>query len=52
MKIPIINPYEIFGLCPNSNENELRKIYYELALICHPDKGGTNEDMLFLQIYN
>lgn len=41
----LINPFKLFGLDSKSTLDELRKAYYKMALICHPDKGGTKEDM-------
>ena len=40
-----INPYQLLGLSSNSNLKELRKSYYNLSLLCHPDKGGSNIEM-------
>ena len=36
---------DIFGINCNSTIKELKKKYYELALLCHPDQGGNKEDM-------
>ena len=44
----MINPYEIMNMSPNSTLTELKKSYYQMALICHPDKGGTEEDMIVI----
>lgn len=44
----MINPYEIMNMSPNSTLAELKKSYYQMALICHPDKGGTEEDMIVI----
>lgn len=44
-KSSLINPYKLFGLNNKSKLDELRKAYYKMALICHPDKGGKEEDM-------
>ena len=41
----LINPYQLLGVTPNSTIPELKKSYYQLALLCHPDKGGNNDDM-------
>lgn len=41
----LINPYHLFGININNSINELKKAYYELAMISHPDKGGADEDM-------
>lgn len=43
-----INPYQLLGLNSNSTLNELRKSYYELSKLCHPDRGGNNEEMYML----
>ncbi len=48
----LINPYEFLGFDsknPNISMNELKSTYYQLALICHPDRGGNTNDMLVLQ---
>ena len=44
----MINPYEIMNLSYNSSLKDLTKSYYQLALLCHPDKGGTEEDMIVI----
>lgn len=45
-----INPIELFGLnFKNLNEKDLKKKYYELALLCHPDKGGNKDEMIIIQ---
>ena len=41
----LINPYKLLGVTTNSTISELKKAYYQLALLCHPDKGGNNDDM-------
>lgn len=43
-----LNPYEFLGVNINSSLTTLKNIYYELALICHPDRGGKKEDMIIL----
>lgn len=45
----IINPYELLGVSTQSSLSDVKKAYYELALIMHPDKGGREEDMIILQ---
>ncbi len=48
----IINPYDLLGFDsknPNIEMKELKAEYYTLSLICHPDKGGTAEDMIILK---
>ena len=44
----LVNPYNLLGISIDSSLKELRKNYYELALICHPDKGGDSKDMIVL----
>jgi len=46
----MINPYDIMNISSNSTLKDLKASYYQMALICHPDKGGQNEDMIV--IYN
>lgn len=41
----VINPYDLLGVTPNATCQEARKRYYALACLCHPDRGGTNEQM-------
>jgi curved DNA-binding protein CbpA len=51
-KPSLINPFELLGFDvkkPNINLKELKKNYYNLALMCHPDKGGDKHDMIILQ---
>ena len=41
-----INPYQLLGINPNMpNLKDLKKSYYRLALLCHPDKGGNKHSM-------
>lgn len=44
----MINPYEFMGLTVDSSLDDLRKSYYKLSLICHPDKGGSADAMVVL----
>ncbi len=44
----LINPYKLFHLTYKSSLDKLRKAYYKMALICHPDKGGTEDDMIII----
>jgi curved DNA-binding protein CbpA len=43
-----IQPYELLGVTMKSSLNDVRKAYYQLALLCHPDKGGNPQDMQLL----
>ena len=40
-----VNPFDLLGASPNSTCQEVRKRYYALACLCHPDRGGTSEQM-------
>ena len=41
-----INPYNLLGVNPNKPDlKKLKQSYYRLALLCHPDKGGSKESM-------
>ena len=49
----LINPFELLGITVNNTLNELKRSYYNMALICHPDKGGSTHDMIMLhKAYN
>lgn len=48
MSCKSINPYELLGLTIKSTKKECKKKYYELALLCHPDKGGNKNDMIII----
>jgi hypothetical protein len=45
----LLNPYSLLGVTTNSSLNELKKQYYSLALMCHPDKGGNKNDMIIIK---
>ena len=45
----LLNPYELLGVSTQSSLNTLKKKYYSLALICHPDKGGDENDMIMIK---
>ena len=49
MSSKLINPYNLLGLTTKSSLAEMKKAYYNLALLCHPDKGGSQEDMIIVQ---
>lgn len=42
----LINPFNLLGITPTSTPSELKRAYYNLALMCHPDKGGDDKDMI------
>lgn len=42
------NYYGILGISNNSNEKEIKKAYYKLSKVMHPDKGG--DSILFNEI--
>ena len=44
----LLNPRELSGVFTQSSLNTLKK-YYSLALICHPDKGGDENDMIMIK---
>ena len=41
----MIDPYNLLGVTTESTPTEVRKAYYELALVAHPDKGGSADQM-------
>ena len=41
----LLNPYQLLGVSINSTHKELKRAYYNLSLLCHPDKGGSSKDM-------
>ena len=43
-----INPYDLLNVTSKSSLKELKKNYYQLSLYCHPDKGGSEEDMIIV----
>lgn len=47
----VLNPYEFLGLSTtNATLAELKAAYYQLALLCHPDKGGETGAMTTLTL--
>lgn len=44
----LVNPFELLGVNIKSTRDEVRKIFKELALLCHPDKGGEEKQMRIL----
>jgi hypothetical protein len=43
---PLLN---LFGLKDSDGLPQLRRRYYEFALLCHPDRGGSADDMVVVQ---
>jgi hypothetical protein len=43
------DPYSVFGATLETSLVELRQRYFQLSLLCHPDKGGCAEDMIVLK---
>jgi len=41
----LINPYSLLGVNDKSSLRDLKKNYYNMALLCHPDRGGDKNDM-------
>ena len=48
MSINLLNPYSLLGVTTNSTMKDLKKAYYCLSLLCHPDKGGSTDDMVVI----
>ena len=44
-----INPYDLLGVTIDSTPEDVRKSYHSLALLVHPDRGGSAVDMMILQ---
>jgi hypothetical protein len=40
-----LDPYELLGVSPYAPAGEVRRAYYQMALLAHPDKGGSAADM-------
>lgn len=41
-----LNPYKILGVEPTATREQVDKAYREKAKVVHPDKGGTDSDMM------
>jgi hypothetical protein len=48
MATTLVNPFDLLGVSVDTSVDDLRKSYYRLARLCHPDKGGTKDDMATL----
>jgi glycosyltransferase involved in cell wall biosynthesis len=44
-----INPYDLLNVTSKSSLSDLKKNYYQLSLYCHPDKGGSADDMVIIK---
>lgn len=42
----LINPFSLLGISSTSSPSDLKRAYYNLSLMCHPDKGGDSKDMI------
>lgn len=43
-----MDPYSVLGVAPGASRAELRAAYRRLALVHHPDHGGSTEKMALL----
>lgn len=41
-----LDPYNILGVEPTANREEIEKAFKKKAWAAHPDRGGTNEEMV------
>lgn len=44
----VLDPYRLFNITHKSSLRDLRKSYHKKALLCHPDKGGSEKYMAIL----
>ena len=42
----LLDPYKLLGVTIDTELVDVKKQYYHLALLCHPDKGGSEKDMI------
>lgn len=45
---PSLDPYKILGVDMNATREEIDKAFREKAMEVHPDRGGTNQDMIMV----
>ena len=43
---PSLNPYKILGIDMNATKEDIDKAFRRKARVAHPDRGGSNEDMI------
>ena len=43
-----LRPFELLGVDCKSSREEVRRSFKDLSLVCHPDKGGDEEQMKML----
>jgi hypothetical protein len=48
--LEVQDPYRTLGVSPNDPAERIRSRYHELALQCHPDRGGSVEKMRELNV--
>jgi len=41
-----LDPFKILGVSPNATKEEVKKAFRKKAAECHPDRGGSNEEMI------
>jgi len=44
-----LDPYALLGVTLSSSPVDVRRAYYRLALLVHPDKGGSAEEMAIVR---
>jgi len=44
-KMVFVDPYKLLGVTFSNDREKVREKFKQLALLCHPDKGGSKDDM-------